>query len=45
MAANPRALPDLSIEDAIIDFARDLRVDKSPKTIETYTESAALFKN
>lgn len=35
--------PDLSIDAAIVDFARDLRLDKSPKTIATYTEASRLF--
>lgn len=31
------------IQDALRDFAADLRVDKSPKTILTYTEATGLF--
>ena len=34
---------DLTIDHAIVDFARDLRLNKSPKTILTYTESARMF--
>lgn len=34
---------DLGLEPAIADFARDLRLDKSPKTISTYTEACRLF--
>lgn len=40
----PARLPaDLTIVDAIDDFARDLRLDKSPKTIATYCEAARLY--
>lgn len=34
---------EFTIEDAIVDFARDLRLDKSPRTIETYTEASRLY--
>jgi site-specific recombinase XerD len=37
------ALPDLTIDDAIVDFARDLRLDRAPRTIETYCEASRLF--
>lgn len=37
------SLPDLTIDDAIVDFARDLRLDKSPMTIETYTNASQAF--
>lgn len=37
------ALPDLSIADAIVDFARDLRLDKSPMTIETYVSASTAY--
>lgn len=37
----PRA--EFTIEDAIVDFARDLRLDKSPRTIETYAEASRLY--
>lgn len=33
----------LTIDRAIEEFAADLRIDKAPKTILTYTESARLF--
>lgn len=39
-----RALPDLSIDEAIDQFAMDLRIDKSPQTIETYRGAAKLFE-
>jgi site-specific recombinase XerD len=34
---------DLTIEAAIVDFARDLRLDKSPMTIETYTNASRQY--
>lgn len=34
---------EFTIEDAIVDFARDLRLDKSPRTIETYCEASRLY--
>jgi len=40
MATTP---PQVSISDAIRDFAADLRIDKSPKTIATYVEATSLF--
>lgn len=43
MTKPKRALPDLSIDEALAEFAADLRVDKSPKTIATYTEATRLF--
>lgn len=43
MAISRTAPADLSIDAAIVDFGRDLRLDKSPKTIETYTEASRLY--
>lgn len=36
-------LPDLTITEAIAEFARDLRLEKSPKTIETYVSASEQF--
>ena len=35
--------PPIRIADAIDDFARDMRLDKSPRTISTYTDSARMY--
>lgn len=35
--------PDLTIEAALVEFRADLRIDKSPKTIETYTDATYRF--
>jgi site-specific recombinase XerD len=35
---------DLPLDHAISDFARDLRLDKSPRTIATYTDSCQLYQ-
>lgn len=43
MAVSKLAPADLSITDAIVDFARDLRLDKSPKTIQSYVEASRLY--
>lgn len=42
--ANTRTPLDPTIEEALIDFARDLRVDKSPKTIATYSEAVRSYQ-
>lgn len=44
MPKTHRALPDLTIANAIDQFGQDLRIDKSPKTIETYTGATKLFQ-
>lgn len=41
--AKPQAGPQFTLTAAAGHFARDLRGDKSPKTVETYTQSVAGF--
>jgi site-specific recombinase XerD len=43
MAAPRRTQPELTITSAIDQFTADLRVDKSPRTIQNYRDSAELY--